>query len=529
MTRSFQLRPSGDVENDGWTLVGSSVTEVWEILSAAEDDCYVACPSYRGSASVSFPIDADDLPDGAIIDSVTVFVRMKSSSGSGPRSVTVNVLSSQNTSRYTSRTLYATSAFTTFEVGTYTRDPLGNTWDIHRLNKLRLRIYSLNNTLDAIQVSELYARVNYHLKPKVQVTAPSGTSVSPSPVVTWAYTHEEGEPQSKALIRIFTAQQVSAVNTFNPDTEPPVYEANHTGSASTHTVTTTLNNNGYRTYVRVTSDFGAHSTWSYKDFVIAAPAPGVPGDDNAGAAGTPGVGVPSAVPDTFTSSAQLRMRDASNLLSVQQADFEIASDPIEYVGTNASLARDTAKSFPGGLASLKLTASSAANMEASSTLIEVSPGIPVTARCQFLAGATGRQVNIIVRFYDVAYGLIAEEISAAGSDVTTTWTEVVATGVTPADAVYCKVVAKVNSPANAEVHYIDRVGLMYGTNSAWTDGGYHSRNLLTSYLATGDDPVSTVDSWEQTNAASTLSASACMPVACAMPEIKDDAALARLK
>lgn len=508
MTQSFQLPPSGDIENDGWSLVGSSVTEVWEILSAAEDDCYIVCPQYRGSASVSFPIDSDDLPEGAIVDSVTVFIRMKTSSGSGPRSVTVNVLSSENTSRYTSRTLYATSAFTTTEVGTYTRDPLGKSWDVHRLNKLRLRVYSLNNTLDAIQISELYARVNYHLKPKVQVTAPSGTSVSPSPVVTWAYTHQEGEPQSKALVRLFTAQQVSAVNTFNPDTEPPVYEATLVGSGSQLTVGTTLNNNGYRVYAQVTSDFGAKSTWAHKDFVIAAPSPGVPGDDNAGASGTPGVGVPSAIPDTFTSSAQLRMRDASNLLSVQQADFEVTSDPIEYVGSNATLARDTIKSFPGGLASLKLTASSANDMEAASTKVEISPGLPLTARCQFLAGTTSRQVRLIMRFYDLAYDLLATEFDAAVSDVTATWTEVVVNGTSPADAAYCEVVAKVEAPANTEAHYIDRVGLMYGTDTAWTDGGHHSHNLLTSYLATGDDPESATDSWEQTNVASTLSRAA---------------------
>jgi hypothetical protein len=141
MSQSFQLLPSGDMENDGWSLVGSSVTEVWEILSALHDDCYIRCPSYRGSASVTFPIDNTTLPDGAIIDSVTVIIRMKTVAGSGPRSVTVNVLSSDNMSRYTTRTLNATSAFTDHEVGTYTRDPLGLLWDIHRINKLRLRVY----------------------------------------------------------------------------------------------------------------------------------------------------------------------------------------------------------------------------------------------------------------------------------------------------------------------------------------------------------------------------------------------------
>ncbi|MFF5973748.1 hypothetical protein ACFY7C_19685 [Streptomyces sp. NPDC012769] len=508
MAQSFQLLPSGDVENDGWTLVGSSVTEVWEVVGTLVDDCYIRCPIYRGSATVSFPTDSGDLPAGAIIDSVTVFVRMKTSAGSGPRSVTVNVLSSENMARYTSRTLYATSAFTTFEVGTYTKDPLGKAWDIHRINKLRLRVFCLNDLFDAIQISQLYVKVNYHVKPKVSVLAPTGTSISPSPVVKWKYTHVEGEPQARWQVVVFTAQQTSKVTTFNPETEPPVFQRTGAGSGTQFTLPTSLNNNGYRVYVRVWSQHNAKSDWAYKDFTVNAPSPGVPGDDNAGEGGTPGIGVPSAIPDTYTSSAQLRMRDASNLLSVNQADFEIGSDPIEYLGTNASLAIDTTKGFVQGGASLKLTASSAATMSATSTKIEVTPGAPMTVRCQFLAGATGRTVNLTCQFYDEDFNLLGATITGSGADVTTTWTEVVATGTSPATAAYAEVVAQVVSPANAEVHYIERVGLMYGTNSAWTDGGHQSHNLLSSFLATGDDPVSNVDSWEQANAASTLSRTA---------------------
>ncbi|GGR52089.1 hypothetical protein GCM10010282_51370 [Streptomyces roseolus] len=508
MAQSFQLLPSGDIENDGWELVGSSVTEVWEVIGWLEDDCYVRCPVYRGSATVSFPIDSEDLPAGAIIDSVTVIVRMRTSAGSGPRTVTVNVLSSENMSRYTSRTLQATSAFTTHEVGTYTKDPMGKAWDIHRLNKLRLRIYSLNDLFDAVQISQLYVKVNYHVKPKAVVTAPTGTSVSPSPLVKWNYTQAEGEPQLKADIKLFTSQQVAAVNTFNPETEPPLYKQTQTGSAPQHQIGTTLNNNGYRVYVRVWSEHNAKSTWAYKDFTINAPSPGVPGDDNAGEGGTPGVGVPSAIPDTYTSSAQLRMRDASNLLSVQQADFEIASDPLEWTASGASLARVVSKAFGGGLASMSMTATAAATMSAETTFVEVAPGLPVTCRAQVLAGSSARTARLWADFYDETFTYISSTTAVSLTDSATTWSELVGTGTTPATALYAKLKVEIVTPNLSEVHYVDHAGLMYGTNSAWTDGGHQSHNLLSSYLATADDPESAVEEWEQANSATTVTRTA---------------------
>lgn len=505
MARSFQLLPSGDIENDGWTLVGSSITQVWEAVGQLTDDRYIQCPSYRGAAAVSFPIDADDLPEGAIIDSVTVFIRMKTSSGSGPRSVTVNVLSSENMSRYTSRTLYATSAFTTFEVGTYTRDPMGRAWDMHRINKLRLRVYSLNNTLNAINISQLYVKVNYHVKPKLRVTAPTGTSVSPSPKVQWVYTHEDGEPQLKAQVKIFTAEQVSAVNTFNPDTAPAVYDKTFTGSAPEHAIATTLNNNGYRVYVKSWSQHNVKSPWAYRDFIVGAPSPGIPGDDNAGASGTPGVGVPTAVPDSYTSSAQIRMRDASNLLSVQQADFEIASDPLEYTGVNCAIARSTAQAFGDGEASMSMTSSASGDMVADSTFVEISPGVAITLRAQGKKSTAGsRTCRIYATFYDSDFTLLSTSDSGSMTDTDGTWTEVVLNTSTPAETSYAKVHYKVESTSGAgEVHYVDHVGVMYGTNSAWTDGGHQSRNVLTSFLATGDDPASSTDSWAQANVATT--------------------------
>jgi hypothetical protein len=502
MTLSFPVFPSGDESNDGWTIVAATYTKIYEVLRAFKDDCHIRCPSYRGGAEVSFPTDVTDLPDGAIIDSVSILIRLKSNSGSGPRSVTVNVLSSDNRSRYTTRTIYATSTIQTKTVATYTKDPLGLAWDVSRLNKLRCRLFSYNNLFDSVRLYGLELQVNYHVKPSVTITSPTGTVTTPSPVISWTYQQQEGEPQKSAEYKIFTLTDASA-STFDPNTAAPVFQATVDGESNSFTLPTALNGDDYMIYVRAKSQFGCTSSWANKQFTVNAPSPGVPGDNNAGISGVPGIGIPTVVPDNFTSSAAIRMQDTSNLLSVQQADFEIASDPLGYGGSNCTLARDTLHAFGDGVASMKLTATSAATINATANRFEIAENQPLTLRCQFLAGATGRTVNVYALFYDSELTQLGSFMTASGTDASDTWTEVVATGTSPAGTQYVHVVLEVVGAANGEVHYVDHVGLMYGTNTAWSDGGHTSRNMLTSFLATGDDPQSAVDSWVSANAAST--------------------------
>lgn len=521
MSRSFTFLPDGDIENDGWTLVGGSSNSVWEILGYYEDDCHVRCPVYRGGIEVRFPFDYvpenNQFPEGAIIDSITVMVRMKTNSGSGARGVTINVLSTDNRSRYTTRTIYATSTLPGapdwgVEVGTYTKDPLGRPWDIHRLNKLRLRMFSHNNLSDSVRVYGLWCVVNFHTKPSVSVSSPTGTVNTPSPTVAWNYSQDEGEPQKSAEYKIFTLAQAST-STFNPNTADAIYQTTVSGIANSYILPTSLNNNDYVVYVRSQSQFGAWSSWANKQFTVSAPSPGVPGDDNAGLSGVPGIGTPTVVPDNYTSSASVRMIDTSNLLSVQQADFEIASDPLGYVGDNATLARNTAHAFGAGVASMSVTATASGTASAVSTAIELAASMPMTLTAQVRAGdgVADRTVNLRARFYDETHTLITDpdtseavEIVDTITDTSGTWVEATATGTSPATAKYAEVVVEVEGAEASEVHYVDHVGLMYGANTAWSDGGHMSRNMLTSFLATGDDPESSVNRWVSLNSATTM-------------------------
>lgn len=513
MTLSFPIFPSGDVANDGWTVVASTYTKIWEVLRAFEDDCHVRSPSYRGGAEIRFPTDVDDLPAGAIIDSVSIVIRLKSSAGSGSRSVTINVLSTDNRSRYTTRTVTAGSTIATKTVATYTKDPLGKAWDVSRLNKLRLRLFSYNNLFDSVRIYGLQLKVDYHVKPTVTVSAPSGTVTSPSPTVTWAYHQLEGEPQKSAQYKIFTQTDAGAA-TFDPETAPPVFVATVQGEANSLILPTSLNGNAYKIYVKVQSQFGCWSSWASRQFTINAPSPGVPGDNNAGLSGVPGIGTPTVVPDNYTSSAAIRMQDTSNLLSVQQADFEIASDPLGWNGTNAGLARDTLNSFGSGLASMKITATVGGDALAYTDRIEVVPGMDVTIRTQILANSVARNVTLLARFYDDTFTALPAltQFSVSGTDTASTWTELVGTGTIPDGAQFCEVVASIAGAAAGEAHFIDKVGLMPGLGTAWSDGGHTSRNMLTSYLATAEDPQSVTDSWTSANAASTVARVAAVGV-----------------
>lgn len=497
---SVNLLPVGDWRNDGWTLVGATtLASTWDNDT---DTIYAKCPSHKGGAQVTFPIDFSTVPDGAVVTSVTVMLRA-AKVGAGNRSVTVNVISSDDESRYTSRTIFPTTTISTYEIATYTTDPRGLPWDVHRINKMRFRLFSYSRVFDAIRCYKFYAQVNYKIRPTITLDQPTGTVYTPSPTVAWTYTHADGDAQSRVDIKVFTAVAAQGP-TFNPDTTPPVFSGAAQGDVSSVILPTSLNPDAYNIYIRGVSVFGAKSVWVGRTFSVLGPAPAIPGNDNAGATGTPGVGVATVAPDPVTSSVVLTLRDASNLLSVQQADFETSTDTLGYVTTNCTAVRDSTTSFGTGMASMRLTASSAATMSVSSGDIEISPSTPLTARVQMKTAVTARTVNLRILFFDDLFASVAGTISGTGTDATSTWTEITATGTAPAGAVYARLQIEVASPANAEVHFADHAGLMYGTGSAWSDGGHLSRNLLSSFHSTGDDPAPASGSWVAGNIASTV-------------------------
>ncbi|MGW6255408.1 hypothetical protein [Streptomyces sp. NPDC055085] len=495
MATSYNLLPSGDYRNENW-VAGGSATTLYGTWSATNDANYWKSPASKGRAAVSYPQDvsAGNVPSGAAITSVTVWVRANKTS-SASNTLTVNMVAADDTSQFVSRTLSDLStSIQTLEVGTYKADPLGRAWTRHTLNQMLLQVFSYTAALDGVRVYRLYAQINYHAAPTASVVYPTGTQYTPTPTLIWNYQQGDGDIQQSAEYKVFTAVQLQQAS-FNPDVTIPVYSGTVSGDRTTITLPTGLVPDSYYVAVRVTSTLGATSAWAGRSFAVQGAFPGAPAPSFAGVGtGGPG-GFVAVVPSNDRCSSFLTLRDGSNLLSVQQADFETITDSLGYTTSNCTVAQDTSAFFGTGNGSMKLTASSAATMSVQSSYLEVAPNTPITAVAQFLAGSTGRTVNTRITFFDASYASAGGTITGVGVDSASTWTQASCTGTTPAGAVYAQLVLLVSGPANGEVHNVDGAGLMYGANTPWSHGGHMSRNLLSSFASDADDPASAVAPW----------------------------------
>lgn len=560
-----------DFRNEGWGLHGSNVSHCWQAWSASGDDSkYCSNPANKGRACVKFPLDIDtsDIPEGSVIESVTIYCRAKKTD-SESRSITVNMLCSDNTSHFTQRTVYLTTDITTQEIGTYTHDPLGHSWTRDRLNRMMCQVFSYCGSADKVRCYEFYCVVNYRKRPVVAVTAPSGTVDSASPAVSWTYTQADGDPQKMAQFRIFTADQ-QAEATFDPDYTPPLYPPSRTytvkpgdslwsiaaqflgdgelwpqiyqastlqsgdpnlifpgeivtipgggGNSGHHhhhhhgnggddpaanagqgivqgdvtslpSLPFALAPNDYYIYVRATSTHNARSLWANRAFTVTGASPGVPGGSLGGVGTGGGGGFESVIADSQTSNAFLTLRDGSNIMAVQQADFETLTDSLGWTGTDCTLAQDTTTSYGIGSGSMKVTATSATDVTFQSGSLDVAAAAPLTVRAQTRAASDARTVAVQIDYYDDDFTLLSSSDSESITDSTSTWTELVATGTVPNAGTKVRVKFTISDMAASEVHNIDHIGLMYGTDAAWSNGGHMSRNLLSAAASTADEPV----------------------------------------
>lgn len=507
----FNFLPVGDWRNDGWSLVGSGVSALYQALANDDDTKYIKSPASKNGAAVTFPVDTTSVPEGAVITSITLKARISLGAGSAPPgtapSVTFSIAAQDDTSRYTTRTIQVTTGSpTTVEIATYQRDALGYLWDVFRLNYLFCRVFTYVGIADLIRLYKLFCEIKYRVRPTITVDAPTGTVLTPSPVIAWTYTQTDGDPQKYAEFKLFTAEQVSQIS-FNPDTAAPVYYQKVEGTIGSVLLPTSINPNDYYVYVRAVSSFGAKSVWVGRAFTVSGPAPGTPGVDDPSGLLPLGTATISVVPDRERGAAALTLRDTSNLLTAQEGDAESSIDGAQFITTNATVVRDTSTAYPGGTASWKMTATGAGDMSITSDWIEVLPSLAITARAQFRAATTGRNVRCRIMFYDTNFALLSTSTGTQTTNGNTSWIEASVTADIPGDTVYARAVFDVIGAAAAEVHNVDRLGVMYGSNTPWSDGGHASRNLLSSFYASPGGTAQAGEAWTP-NAATTVTTAA---------------------
>jgi hypothetical protein len=191
----------------------------------------------------------------------------------------------------------------------------------------------------------------------------------------------------------------------------------------------------------------------------------------------------SATGNSPDSKAILTIQDTSNLLSAVQADAEVSADRDEYQITNGTFARSSAQVYGAGTASYSLTSSGTSNMYIESDYFRVAPSKDVTIRAQALSAVSSRTNVLTLSFFDEDFVSTGSAVTVSSTDNATDWSEIVGTGTTASTAVFAKLKYQITAPgAASEVHYVDHLGVMYGTSSSWTPGGHTSRNIVDSDL-----------------------------------------------
>lgn len=116
--------------------------------------------------------------------------------------------------------------------------------------------------------------------PVVTVSTPADpTTNATTPVVTWAYTDADNNPQVTYQVRVFNAAQYG-IGGFDAGTSPATWDSGEItdtpGTVRTKTIGVAIANATYRAYVRSKDSDGNYSAWAYKQWVQNVTAPSNP-------------------------------------------------------------------------------------------------------------------------------------------------------------------------------------------------------------------------------------------------------------
>lgn len=298
--------------------------------------------------------------------------------------------------------------------------------------------------------------------PVVTALLPSGTIAATKPVVTWSVSYPSGATETSYQVRTFSAAQYGAGG-FNPATSSPTDDSGVVSSSSTtqYQIQTALPaGTSYRSYIQVVETGAEPSGFvAYSPYTVTLDLPPTPTL----------TAVATTDPSTGCPMIQLTAQSLINLLSSVDASFE--SGIGTYGGTNAALAQSSTQALDGSF-SLRLTASSAANMSAASGFYVVLPLTQYSLGAYFRASSTVRSVSVTINWFDSTHTIISASTGSTVSDTNSGWTQAIVTATSPSNAAYATLQVNVISPANTEIHYVDEVGFFPGSSATWTAGGF---------------------------------------------------------
>ena len=465
---TYVLRPNADWNNASvFTITGGSAS-VHAALADNSDATYITRTSTTIPSFYEAEFDTTTLAANEKIVSVNLRARIAVGTA-GLAQFSLGVITDRN-GRSVSYSVAGLKQ-NTFALGTVdfalnlTSAPNGSAWTQTLLDNLVFKFTDNATTSgDRTSVYAVYIDVLTTVQPTVTVTAPSGSVTTTSfPSVVWTYADADGDPQSAYEIKIFDAATYGGVS-FDPNTS--------TASVQTGVITSTnqgqtlevdlANSTNYRAYVRVAQSVNGDnyfSDWAFSAFSLDLDAPAAPSI--------------SVFYDATVGAVTLNIYGRTNFLSTNQASLEV--DTTGWVSlTNCSIARSTAQASLGS-ASLSLTASSSADMTASTTnatKFTVIGNTQFSARAEFRANSTVRLCSVGIQWRTSANAIISTVFGTGQTNSSSAWTTATVAALAPATASFAMVVVKVASAGSGEIHYVDKIALHGGTTATYSRGGF---------------------------------------------------------
>lgn len=287
-------RPDATLQLGSWTVTGAATAHA--ALSDELDTTYVSHTSRCRLDNQVLKLQLGDIsiPTGSKIFSVQMRVRVwRNTTTSQPLCILIlvsKIIRASFTLNVTSLVklvlsfllprVPVTSVWTTFTQPALLQHPDGGEWTQASFNAFEYHL-GRESTGTTLQVSAVYADVNYNEQPVGTPTGPTGTITDTTrPLVTWTYSDPESDRQEQFQVRVFNSAQYTAGG-FDPLTAVPVTESGWTkGEDLSWTVNKDLVNATYRAYLQVQQvwgGLGAHrSVVAFTGWTQNVPGPGTP-------------------------------------------------------------------------------------------------------------------------------------------------------------------------------------------------------------------------------------------------------------